>query len=220
MTDTVQGSGLRIIFSIFQGLMLAVFVGVGAYTFYPPPEQYDAQIRDLSRREQAIRNSKPENELTTADRKQIQELVDQRNDLTDAKEAARKPWTRGTSVMLIVFATLAMAVSLVRTDRLPVISNGLLLGGVFTMLYGVGWIVATDTSVIRFLVVTIAFVITMGLGYVRFVRRSRTSPVVVDSVVAEGAPLATIERRLRDLEERMNKAADALARKEDCSSSS
>lgn len=33
---------------------------------------------------------------------------------------------------------LNMAISLVRADQLPVISNGLLLGGVFTMLYGVG----------------------------------------------------------------------------------
>jgi hypothetical protein len=112
-----------------------------------------------------------------------------------------------------------MAVSLVRTDRLLVVSNGLLLGGIFTMLYGVGWIVATDTSIIRFLTISIAFVITMGLGYVRFVRRSRTSPVVVESVV-EGESLVAIERRLRDLEKRIDEAAEALARKGDRSSSS
>jgi len=220
MTDTGQSSGLRIIFSIFQGLMLAVFVGVGGYTFYPPPEQFDTQIRDLKRREQAIRNSKPENELTTADREQIQELVDQRNDLIDAAVEAEKPWARSTSVMLIVFATLAMAVSLVRTDQLPVISNGLLLGGVFTMLYGVGWIVATDTSIVRFLVVTVAFAITLGLGYVRFVRRGRISPATAGSVIPGGEGLADIERRLRDLEERMNEAAVALAHKGDRSSAS
>jgi hypothetical protein len=200
--------------------MLAVFVGVGGYTFYPPPQQFDNQIRDLERREQALRNSKSENELSTAEREQIQQLVNQRNDLIDAEEEAHKPWTRNTSVMLIVLATLAMAVSLVRTDQLPVISNGLLLGGVFTMLYGVGWIVATDTSIIRFLVITVAFVITLGLGYVRFVRRSRTSPAAVESVVPEGESLAAIERRLRDLEERMSEAADALARKGDRSSPS
>ena len=113
----------------------------------------------------------------------------------------------------MVFATLTMAVSLVRAGQLPVIGNGLLLGGVFTMLYGVGWIVATDTSVTRFLVMTVALAITLGLGYVRFVRRGRPSPVTAGPGVPAGEGLADIERRVRDLEERMHEAAQALARK-------
>ena len=132
----------------------------------------------------------------------------------------RKPWGRSTSVILIVFATLVLAVSLVRADQLPVISNGLLLGGVFTMLYGVGWIVATDTSITRFLVITAALVITLGLGYVRFVRRGTTSPVAAGSGIPESEGLADIERRVRDLEERMNEAAHALGHKRDSSSAS
>jgi hypothetical protein len=121
-------------------------------------------------------------------------------------------------VILIVFATLAMGVSLVRADQLPVISNGLLLGGLFTMLYGVGWIVATDTSIARFLVMTAALVITLGLGYVRFVRRGTTSPSpspVVGSAIPETEGLAHIERRVRELEERMNEAAHALGHSRD-----
>lgn len=215
MAEVTRGGGLRTIFSFFLGLMLTAFVGVGVYTFHPPPEQFNDQIRDLTRREQAIRNSRPPNELTTADRDQIQEIDRQRNELTDAAAAARIPWGRSTSVILIVFATLAMAVSLVRADQLPVISNGLLLGGVFTMLYGVGWIIATDRSITRFLVVTVALVITLALGYVRFVRRGPISPATAGSGFAEAEGLAGIERRVRDLEERMNEAAHALGPKSD-----
>ena len=76
------------------------------------------------------------------------------------------------SVVLVAFATLAMAVSLVPAARLPVISNGLLLGGVFTMVYGVGSIIVTDTSMARFAVVTVALAITLVLGYVRFAHQS------------------------------------------------
>ena len=143
--------------------MLTAFVGVGVYTFHPPPEEFNTQIRDLNRHEQAIRNTRPPNELTSVDRDQIQEINRQRNELRDAEAEARKPWGRSTSVILIVFATLAMGVSLVRADQLPVISNGLLLGGVFTMLYGVGWVLTTDTSITRFLVMSVALVITLGL---------------------------------------------------------
>ncbi len=125
-----------------------------------------------------------------------------------------------TSVILIVFATLTMAVSLVRADQLPVISNGLLLGGLFTMLYGVGWIVATDTSIARFFVMTAALAITLGLGYVRFVRRETTSPVAAESAIPESEGLAEIERRVRALEERVNEAAHALGHNSDSSSAS
>jgi len=218
MADIGRSGGLRTIFSFFLGLMLTAFAGVGVYTFHPPPEQFQAEIRNLNRREQAIRNARPHNELTTEDRNQIQEINRHRTELMDAEAEARKPWGRSTSVILIMFATLAMVVSLVRADQLPVISNGLLLGGVFTMLYGVGWIVATDTAITRFLVMSVALVITLGLGYVRFVRRGTIAPVTVGLGVAEGEGLADIERRVRDLEERMNEAAHALGHRRDSSS--
>ena len=217
MAEMRRDAGLRTIFSFFLGLMLTAFIGVGVYTFHRPPEQFENQIRDLARREATIRNSKPTSALTAADQERIQEIDRQRRDLVDAATEARKPWGRSTSVILIVFATLSMAVSLVRADQLPVISNGLLLGGLFTMLYGVGWIVATDTSIARFLVMSAALVITLGLGYVRFVRRgaTRPSPVAVESGIAEGEGFAQIERRLRELEERMNDAARALGHNRD-----
>ena len=220
MASMGRSDGLRTIFSFFLGLMLAAFVGVGVYNFHSPPEQFDSQIRDLTRREQTIRDSRPLNELEASDRDQIREINRQRNDLTDAAEKARKPWVRSTSIILMVFATLTMAVSLVRAGQLPVISNGLLLGGVFTMLYGVGWIVASETSITRFLVMTAGLLTTLGLGYLRFVRRSATSPVAAGSGIQDGEGFADVERRVRVLEERMNEAAHALGHRRDSSSPS
>jgi len=220
MPDIRRDAGLRTIFSLFLGLMLTAFVGVGVYTFHPPPEQSESQLRDLARRESAIRNSRPTSQLTATEQSQIEEISRQRRELVDAAAEARKPWGRSTSMILIVFATLTMAVSLVRADQLPVISNGLLLGGLFTMLYGVGWIVATNTSITRFLIMTAALVITLGLGYVRFVRRGATSLVAAGPAIPESEGLAHIERRVRDLEERMNEAAHALGHSHDDSSPS
>ena len=210
MTAMGQSTGLRIIFSFFLGLMLTAFVGVGVYTFHPPPDQYDSEMRDLRHREQSIRDGKPSDELTAAERDEIQEIRRQRHELMEAAEEARKPWALSTSIILMVFATLAMVVSLVRADQLPVISNGILLGGVFTMLYCVGWIVATDSSVARFAVMTVALVVTLGLGYIRFVRIGSASSAQEGSMIMEGEGFAEIERRLRNLEDRMNQAAQAL----------
>jgi hypothetical protein len=210
MADAARSGGLQTIFSFFLGLMLAAFVGVGVYTFHPPGKELDRQIQELDRQEQAIRNAAPQEEPTGADRERIQKLNDARNKLSDAAQAEREAWGRSTSILLIALATLIMAVSLVRADQLPVISNGLLLGGVFTMVYGVGWIIATDTSVARFVVMTVALVLTLALGYARFVRR-RTSAAAPGGPMVPGVEgLARIEQRLTELEERMSRAANAL----------
>jgi len=213
MADPGRSSGLQTIFSFFLGLMVTAFVGIGVYTFHPPAKEPQRQMQELSRREQAIRNSKPANDLTAEDRAQIQELTDQRNQIADASQAGFEAWARSTSIILIAFATLVMAVSLIRADQLPVISNGLLLGGVFTMVYGVGWIVAAGSSVTRFVVMTVAFLITLALGYVRFVRRRRAAAAAGGATVVGGEGMAEIERRVRELEERMEGAASALGRK-------
>jgi hypothetical protein len=126
MAEAARVAGLRTIFSFFLGLMLTAFVGVGVYTFYPPPSQFEEEIRDLSRREQAIGSSRGPNEPTAAERDEMEEIVRQRNQLTDTAVAARVPWGRNTSIVLVFLATLAMAISLIRADQLPVISNGLL----------------------------------------------------------------------------------------------
>jgi hypothetical protein len=206
MVSADRSSGLHTIFSFFLGLMVTAFVGVGVYTFHPPDKEPQRQMQELSRREQAIRNSKPANDLTAEDRAQIQALTDQRDQLADASQVGFEMWARSTSIILITLATLAMAVSLIRADQLPVISNGLLLGGVFTMVYGVGWVVAAGSSVTRFVVMTVAFLITLALGYVRFVRGRAAAAAPVGG----GAIPADIERRLRELEERMDGAAVAL----------
>ena len=202
---------LRTIFAFFLGLMLTAFVGVGVYTFNPPPNRFDNELRDLGRKEQALRDARAPNELTSADRDSLQAMERRRNELIDAAAAARIPWARTTSITLIVVATLAMAASLIGADRLQVISNGLLLGGLFTMLYGVGWIIATDTSVVRFVVITIALAITLALAYARFVRGARPT-----GLAAGPSPLANdssaLERRVRALEERLSAAATVLGK--------
>ena len=212
MADSGRSAGLRTIFSFFLGLMFTAFAGVGVYTLYPQSEELNTQIRDLNRQEEIIRDSRPADQLTEEDRAQIQELNLRRYELQDAREEAEKPWARNTSIILMVTATLAMVVSLVRANQLPVISNGLLLGGVFTMLYAVGWIIATDSSFARFGVMAVALLITLALGYIRFVRVGKTTASEAEAGVPDPDGLANIELRLRELEARMSEAARVLGR--------
>jgi hypothetical protein len=194
--------GLQIIFSFFLGLMVTAFVGVGVYTFHPPDTGLEETLRELDRQEQSAGIDRMTGEPSEEERTRAQERMDARNAAMEAHQEARDAWGRTTSMILIAFATLLMIISLVRAEQLPVISNGLLLGGVFTMLYGVGWIVVSDTSFTRFIVLTVALAMTLGLGFLRFVKTGDVG----------GPPQGNgeVEERLRVLEKRMADAAAAL----------
>jgi hypothetical protein len=212
MTKLQSGAGLGILFGVFLGLMVAAFIGVGVYTFYPSPEaSFRDRIEGLVRERQAIDVSKAPEALTASDRARIQQIDDAMHEAEDARRAAREAWGRTTSIVLVAFATLVMAISLLRAVQLPIVSDGLRLGGVFTMLYGVGWIVATDASVTRFLVLTVALAITLALGYVRFARPGGSVPA--NDRESEQGGLRDLDQRVRNLEERMDDAASALGRR-------
>jgi hypothetical protein len=144
------------------------------------------------------------NTVTPEEEARLRGIREERDALYASSREAREAWGRSTSIILIIFATLVMAVSLVRSDQLPVISNGLLLGGVFTMVYGVGWIVASNTSLARFVVVTIAFAITLALGYIRFVRRGAEGGRTVGRLGHSGSSTGSVDtQEISDLQERV-----------------
>ena len=79
------------------------------------------------------------------------------------------------------------------------LSNGILLGGVFTMIYAVGMAFSADTSLVRFGVVTAALAVTIAVGYLKFARGRRAAgPSALDpGAVGElGRRLADVERKL------------------------
>jgi hypothetical protein len=127
-----------------------------------------------------------------------------------------------TSVILIVLATMLMAVALALGDSGSVLSNGILLGGLFTMLYGVGWGLASGNSVTRFLVLVAALAVSLALGYLKFVR-GRTQAAAGGSsdlagVAATSSPaaptsavdLGDLPARVADLERRLDAGAAGL----------
>jgi len=214
-----QRNALQTIFSFFLGLMVTAFIGVGVYTFYPPPEERFAdELQTLYRQQEDVQNFKDTTQLTAAERARLRTIQDEIRKLEDAQEAAREVWGRNTSIILIAFATIVMSVSLIRADQLRVISNGLLLGGLFTMLYGIGWVIATGTSQARFWVMTAALLITLGLGYLKFVRNREAASSVAGAgagaIAPSSAEVASLVERVESLERRAAAAAAALGESE------
>ena len=213
-----QHYALQTIFSFFLGLMVVAFVGVGVNTFYPSPtETYQKQQTEIQRQMEALSvknaNGRSVDATTQA---QTAALQKQQNALQDKIETEMKGWARNTSIILVLFATLVMGVSLMLNEQLRVISNGLLLGGLFCMVYGAGWVIFSGNSVARFVVILFALVVALGLGYLKFVR-GRAPEAVGQPAVAGSASgavddvaLSGLASRVSALEERAAAAAAAL----------
>jgi len=115
---------------------------------------------------------------------------------------AYSQWQLVTGIILLVIATALLAISLALPDEQVVISNGVLLGGVGTMLYAVGMTVSATNSLWRFVVVAVALAVTVVIGYLKFARPRRTAPVPVAAGAdlpaggEVGERLAAVERKL------------------------
>lgn len=223
MADTTkerQQYALQTIFSFFLGLMVLAFIGIGVITFYPQPEWEETpEMRELYREQESIWSKDRDGQLSEEDQRRVDDIQEQIDQINEEQEEIRQVWARNTSIILILFATGVMGVSLIRSEQLRVISNGLLLGGLFTMVYGVGWIIASGESIARFAVIVFALAVTVGLGYLKFVR-GKEAAAQVAAVVGTGgeidaAALGPLVARIEALEARTEAAADALgARKE------
>ena len=169
---------LQVIYSFFLGLVVTGLVAIGLSTFHPRPawpEYPGGKIDDPA-------------ELARYEAAQA------------AAQVAQDEWVLTTGIILFGCATVILAVSLWRPAHLAVISNGLLLGGVFTMIYAVGMSLSgAEGHVSRFLVALGALVVTVGAGYLTFVRRTPGEPPrpAADDELADR--VGTLERRLAAL---------------------
>jgi hypothetical protein len=206
-----QHYALQTIFSFFLGLMVVAFIGVGVNTFYPSPaEHLQPQLQALFDQQNVLQAGGKT--LTPAEQTQAEALQKQINELQSQQQVAEKSWGLNTSIILVVFATLVMGVSLIRAEQLRVLSNGLLLGGLFTMIYGLGWTIASSTSNTRFFVVLFALAVTIGLGYLKFVRLREPDPVSVLAATAPPIPgVGDLESRVARIESRLAAAASAFS---------
>jgi hypothetical protein len=222
-----QHYALQTIFSFFLGLMVLAFIGVGVNTFYPSPaDKQQTQQQEIQRQMDALNIKSNGRSLDTTQQAQMDKLVAQQNTVQRNIDAETKGWARTTSIVLVIFATFVMGISLLLNEQLRVLSNGLLLGGLFTMLYGTGWVIFSGNSTARFFVIAFALAVAIALGYLKFVRTRAEKPGAATSasaVAGDGASaspadaahapgaMSELESRVAALEARAAAAAEALA---------
>lgn len=146
---------LKIIYSFFLGLLLALFIGFGINTFYQEPKAPEFP---------PILNQAKENPTPAQERAQAKFETDNRN----YTEKQLKPYSRNVSIIALSAAVLLMVISMGLEQKFEVLSNGIMLGGIFTLLYSIARGGASGNSKYMFISVTIGLIFTVLLGYKKF----------------------------------------------------
>lgn len=153
---------LRIIYTFFLGILLAFFIGVGINTFYVPPAEpkYPIELNTYGKeptKEQAARQLE----------------FDKKN---EKYQEQLKPYNRNVSIMTLGAAIVLLAVSLLLQKRIQALPDGIMLGGLFTLLYSIGRGFASEDSKYVFIMITIGLIGVIYLGFQRFVHDHESQP--------------------------------------------
>ena len=152
---------LKIIYLIFIGVLFAVLVGVGIAAFYPEPKPPEYPSALKIPREGGL------NQPVFEELKGEQEEYDR---LEKAFRQNLEIYNRNVSIIAIVASIITLVVSLTLFKKLFLIADGLLLGGVLTILYSIIRGFGSGNNKFQFIIVAIAFIVALILGYIKLAK--------------------------------------------------
>ena len=153
---------LKLIYTLFLGIMIALFVGFGVVTFYPGPKvpEYPSRLEY--------------NEPVKMD---TPEIIEERKAF-DAKQKdynnANKLYRGRIFIIVIIAAVAILTLGLTLERRILILSDGLLLGGVLLLGYGLVNAFMTENTRYQFVAVTIGLIISLVLGWFKFIRGEKS----------------------------------------------
>ncbi len=153
----MKASGLEIMYALFLGLIIALFFGLGISAFYEAPKVPDYPTTSVMQTKEATEE-------------QIQAEKDYEKSIKAYEEEAAT-YSRNVSMITLGLAVLAMTISLAFLDDIFVMANGVLLGGVFTLIYSMIRGFMSEDTKYRFIIVSVGLAITLALGYLKFIKK-------------------------------------------------
>ena len=151
---------IKIIYTLFLSILLALFVGLGIDAFYPGPQEPDYPVELEVEKPTIVEDSEEMKKIREDYAKEKKEFVEK-----------SKPYNRNVSIISVVVAIAILVLSLTYLSKIQIIADGLLLGGVFTVVYSIIRGLMSESSQFRFIIVTIGLVIALVLGYLKFVKK-------------------------------------------------
>lgn len=144
---------LRAFYTVFLAILIALFFGLGVAAFYEAPKRPTPTM--------AI-----EKEETVENKGEILEYEANQREY----EKSSQSYNRNVSMITLGLALVSVVAGLLLTNKILLLSDGLMLGGVITLVYSIIRGMQTEDAKFRFIVATIGLLITVVLGYVKFIK--------------------------------------------------
>ena len=152
---------LKVAYTLFVAVLIALFVGFGLSVFYPGPKmpEYPTGSNSYDKEPSAEQKQKQD---------EYQKQYEAYDDEVKSYNQTASTITLGVSVLLLV-------ISLVFEKKIRIIANGILFGGLFTLIYSLGLGFMVDNRVYSFVVVSASLLLVLVLGYLKFLRPENVS---------------------------------------------
>ena len=164
---SLENPVLKTLYTLAVAALVAAFVGFGIEAFYPSPafpepdeammnpEMYGPEPGAI-----AGEPGPPPPEFVEAERESQREYEAYERELA-AHSGVASAVAIGAAVLILVLGLVP------RIGRLPSIGDGLILGGVFTLLYGTVLALQSQSEVARFVAVAVGLVVLLAALYLK-----------------------------------------------------
>ena len=153
---------LKAIYVVFLGLIIALFIGLGIAAFYEQPKEPEQPQILMSENI----GKEPTNEIRQAE-------IDYNKARKDYEENKLGPYFRNVAIICITMAVIILAIGLLFSMKFLILSDGILLGGVFTLIYSVICAARANNIRFTFIIVAVALLVTIALGFWKFLRKPK-----------------------------------------------
>ena len=163
---------LKYIYTVFLGVLLATFVGVGIAAFYPAPKypesSYPRKVIPIEKTDTQVIDEK----MDASEAARINAQNRAAEQISKEFQNLSQKYNRDVSVIALAFAIAILLVSLTLVKNLTYIADGALLGSVFTLIYSIVRGFGTEDNMFRFFIVASGLIIALILGYLKFIKPS------------------------------------------------
>jgi hypothetical protein len=155
-------NSIHALLSVFIGLLVAGFIGLGIAALYSAPampeyptDRYYSDSAD------------------TGPSEEYKQKMDAYDVAYREYQETSKGYSRTVSVIALVCSVLVLLLSLILLQGTQMIGDGITLGGIFLLVYGMVLAGGSNDVRFQFLAVAVGLAVTLALSYIKFVRPSR-----------------------------------------------
>lgn len=156
---------LKFVYTLFIAVLFAALVGFGIAAFYifPTEPEYPSELKV----------TRPEERVSESVFNQLKSKQEQYDKDFKSFQEEMKTYNRNVALIAIVASIITLLISLTLFKKILLIADGLLLGGVLTLIYSIIRGIASGNDKFRFMMVSAGFLIAIVLGYLKLIKTTK-----------------------------------------------